>query len=102
MNIFGVWLLTYELWVILGIILIILEVTLDGSFVVFLPLGVASMINGLLMAMQKHAVLKMDILIEHWGHSLVSYGLLALAASTIMRLLKRRLKTEDNPDVNDY
>jgi ABC-type uncharacterized transport system permease subunit len=44
----------------------------------------------------------MDILIEHWGHSLVSYGLLALAASTIMRLLKRRLKTEDNPDVNDY
>ena len=42
----SIWLLQFEIWIIIGIIFILLELT-DGSAIFFLPLGIGSLILSL-------------------------------------------------------
>ena len=47
------WLFLPELWVIAGIILICLEIV-DGSLIFFLPLGLGSILNALILFLQEN------------------------------------------------
>ena len=47
------WLFLPELWIIAGIILICLEIV-DGSLIFFLPLGLGSFLNALILFLQEN------------------------------------------------
>ena len=97
------WLFVQEVWIILGILLIVLEVTMDGSMAIFLPLGLASLVNGLIIYLQETAALGTNtILLDRWENTLISYAALAIAFTIALRFFVRHRRTDTTPDVNDY
>lgn len=97
------WLFIPEVWIILGIILIVIEVTMDGSMAIFLPLGLASLVNGFIIYMQESASLGANtILLDRWENTLISYALLSIAFTFALRFYVRHKRTDTTPDVNDY
>lgn len=97
------WLFIPEVWIILGIILIVLEVTMDGSMAIFLPLGLAALLNGLIIYLQETAALGANtILLDRWENTLISYALLSIVFTLALRFFVRHKRTDTTPDVNDY
>jgi membrane protein implicated in regulation of membrane protease activity len=97
------WLFIFEAWIVLGIILIALEVTLDGSLAIFLPLGIAALINGAVIRIQTSASLDTSfVLLEKWEHTLISYALIAALCSVCLKAIVRNRRADTTPDVNDY
>ena len=97
------WLCIPEVWIILGIIFMLLEVTMDGSMAIFLPLGLASLVNGAIIYLQETTALGADtILLDRWENTLISYAILAIAFTLAMRFFVRHKRTDTTPDVNDY
>jgi len=97
------WLLMPETWVVLGIIMVVLEVTLSGSMVVFLPLGIAMAVNGMLISVSQGMPLDSKMpTIDTWEQTLFSFAVLAVIFSIILRVVARHRRTDDTPDVNDY
>ena len=61
-----------DIWLISGIVLMIIEVFF-GSLVIFLPVGMASLIVGLIYKFQNNFELN---IIENWAYALVLWGCL--------------------------
>ena len=89
------------LWSILGLILIVLELT-DGSKIFFLPFGLASIANGILIYFQNNGSFNETIILKYWHSPLISVGLLAIAFALILRLLSSQKKDDDSSDINEY
>ena len=82
-------------------ILIVLELT-DGSKIFFLPLGLASIANGILIYFQNNGSFNETIILKYWHSPLISVGLLAIAFAVILRLLSSQKKDDDSSDINEY
>ena len=99
----GYWLLQPEIWIIFSIGLIILEVTLDGSKIIFLPLGLAAAANSLLLYLQTKLTPAGALhLIDGWDGALIGFAIFAIIFSIILRRVARHHRTDNTPDVNDY
>ncbi|MEM7209106.1 MAG: hypothetical protein AAF434_14885 [Pseudomonadota bacterium] len=95
------WFFRAEIWVLLGIALLIIEVTLDGSMAIFLPLGLAAMLNAALLFLR--GVWGEDLpLLTEWHHLLVSYLILAVLMTLFVRRYLAAQQKQTEPDVNDY
>jgi membrane protein implicated in regulation of membrane protease activity len=68
-------------WLILGTILIIIELFLIGSFVVFLPAGLAAILVGIIYKIQ---ISFGFIILSSWAFSLVVWGLFSIAMSFLI------------------
>lgn len=83
-------------WLILGTILIIIEIFLIGSFVVFLPAGLAAILIGIIYKIQISTSI---IILASWAYALVIWGLLSIAISF---LIQKYYKDNSSKDINDY
>lgn len=86
-----------DIWLISGIILMIIEVFF-GSLVIFLPVGMASLIVGLIYKFQNNFELN---IIENWAYALVLWGIISIIISY---LIQRYFKNnqDGNKDINSY
>jgi membrane protein implicated in regulation of membrane protease activity len=86
-----------DIWLISGIVLMILEVFF-GSLVIFLPVGMASLIVGLIYKFQNNFALN---IIENWAYALVLWGIISIIISY---LIQRYFKNNEggNKDINSY
>ena len=86
-----------DIWLIAGVILITVEVFF-GSLVLFLPIGLASMIVGLIYKFQNSFELN---IITNWAYALVLWGIISLIFSY---LIQRYLKNnrDNKKDINSY
>tara|TARA_B100000676_G_scaffold67673_1_gene67785 strand:- start:538 stop:819 length:282 start_codon:yes stop_codon:yes gene_type:complete len=83
-------------WLIASVILVLLEIFI-GSLVFFLPLGISSLIVGLILLFQSNTGL---IIISEWPYSLLLWGIISILLSF---LLQKFFKTKGNgKDINDY
>lgn len=83
-------------WLILGTILIIIELFLIGSFVVFLPAGLAAILIGIIYKIQISTSI---IILASWAYALVIWGLLSIAISF---LIQKYYRDNSSKDINDY
>ena len=61
----SIWLLQFEIWIIIGIIFILLELT-DGSAIFFLPLGIGSLILSLYIYLCNIELVSESLILETW------------------------------------
>ena len=92
------WFFLVQFWIILGIIFIGLEI-LDGSLIFFLPIGVASLLNSVLLTLQEHESIFDYIIISQWHHALVSLAIFSFIISYCLRFLNFK---NDKEDINKY
>lgn len=83
-------------WLILGTILIIIELFLIGSFVVFLPAGLAAILVGVIYKIQ---ISIGAIILSSWAFSLVVWGLFSI---TLSFLIQKYYKDNSSKDINNY
>tara|TARA_Y100000385_G_scaffold27452_1_gene25980 strand:+ start:776 stop:1060 length:285 start_codon:yes stop_codon:yes gene_type:complete len=86
-----------DIWLIAGVVLITVEVFF-GSLVLFLPIGLASMIVGLIYKFQNSFELN---IITNWAYALVLWGIISLIFSY---LIQRYFKNnrDNKKDINSY
>ena len=85
-----------DIWLIAGVILITVEVFF-GSLVLFLPIGLASMIVGLIYKFQNNFEVS---IIDNWAYALVLCGIISVIFSY---LIQKFFKNKDNKkDINSY
>ncbi|MDB9898881.1 hypothetical protein OAD25_04290 [Gammaproteobacteria bacterium] len=85
-----------DIWLIAGIILITVEVFF-GSLVLFLPIGLASMIVGLIYKFQNNFEVS---IIDNWAYALVLWGIISVIFSY---LIQKFFKNKGNKkDINSY
>ena len=85
-----------DFWLIASVVLVILEIFI-GSLVFFLPLGISSLIVGLILKFQSNTGV---IIISEWPYSLLLWGVISILLSF---LLQKFFKTKGNgKDINDY
>ena len=97
------WLLLPQFWIIIGLLFIGLEM-LDGSLFFFLPIGIGSLLNALILYIQENYILNSENLshyeiISIWHHSLISLAFFSVVASYSLRYLNVKKNQED---VNNY
>lgn len=92
-DLFNNWLFHYQIWIIIGIVFLFLEL-LDGSLIIFLPLGISSFILSLFIFVLN------NILISEWYLLLVSWAILSTFISYL--LTKFWKKGHHNKDINIY
>ena len=85
-----------DIWLIAGVILITVEVFF-GSLVLFLPIGLASMIVGLIYKFQNNFEAS---IIDNWAYALVLWGIISVIFSY---LIQKFFKNKGNKkDINSY
>ena len=85
-----------DIWLIAGVILITVEVFF-GSLVLFLPIGLASMVVGLIYKFQNNFEVS---IIDNWAYALVLWGIISVIFSY---LIQKFFKNKDNKkDINSY
>ena len=85
-----------DIWLIAGVILITVEVFF-GSLVLFLPIGLASMIVGLIYKFQNNFEVS---IIDNWAYALVLWGIISVIFSY---LIQKFFKNKGNKKViNSY
>ena len=87
------WFLLVEFWIIVGIVFIFLE-TIDGSLIFFLPIGIGSLFNALLLFIQNDYPF-----LSLWHQSLVSVAIFSLIISFAIRFFHAR---DNEDDINKY
>ena len=92
------WLFLPELWIIAGIILICLEI-IDGSLIFFLPLGLGSFLNALILFLQENESIFDYQIISVWHHSLATLALFSLIISFSLKWFS---KNKSEEDINKY
>ncbi len=87
-------------WFILGIILIIIEVFFIGSMVFILPVGLASILNGIvLLILNTLNILKLEK--THWFIPMISLSLFSFIFLFLIQYFLKNNKTK-NKDINEY
>ena len=86
-----------DIWLIAGVILITVEVFF-GSLVLFLPVGLASMIVGLIYKFQNNFELN---IIDSWAYALVLWGIISIIFSYLIQRFFKNNK-DNKKDINSY
>ena len=85
-----------DIWLIAGVVLITVEVFF-GSLVLFLPIGLASMIVGLIYKFQNNFEVS---IIDNWAYALVLWGIISVIFSyLIQKFFKNKVNKKD---INSY
>ncbi len=85
-----------DIWLIAGVVLITVEVFF-GSLVLFLPIGLASMVVGLIYKFQNNFEVS---IIDNWAYALVLWGIISVIFSY---LIQKFFKNKGNKkDINSY
>ena len=84
-----------DIWLIMSAVLIIFEIFI-GSLVFFLPLGISSLIVGMILKIQENTDLS---IINEWSHSLVLWGIISIIMSFV---IQKYFKKNKKKDVNNY
>ena len=96
----SIWLLQFEIWIIIGIIFILLELT-DGSAIFFLPLGLSSFVTSSYVFALKNMFLPSILFFDKWYEILLLWALLGLLISFLLVRFWKKASTTDD-DVNNY
>ena len=72
---------------------------IDGSFIFFLPIGVGSLINAIILYLQENEIILKEYILNYWYHTFISLGISSLIISFILQKLSKK---SANKDVNDY
>jgi len=97
MSIIAEWLINPEIWIIIGIIFVILEVFVAGM--VALPIGLAAFGMSILVYVDGKYWLADQRLVSSWENILIVFSALTVICVIALRYL---LKKEDRPDINKY
>ena len=89
----SIWLLQFEIWIIIGIIFILLELT-DGSAIFFLPLGIGSLILSLYIYLCNIELISESLSLETWYFALVVWAILSLITSILISLARKKYSNE--------
>ena len=89
------------LWVILGIFLILFELT-DGSKIFFLPFGLGSIANSGLIFFQNNGSFNQTVLLKYWHSPLISLALFAAFFAITLRVFSKSAEHDKNTDINNY
>jgi|TARA_B110001454_G_scaffold62598_1_gene60915 membrane protein implicated in regulation of membrane protease activity len=92
-----VFLYTGNIWLIIGLALAILELTI-GTLIFFLPMGVSGIITGLFLKLQENNVL--SVLLDNWAQTLTFWAVLSLILSLLLNFIV--LKKDASKDINQY
>jgi len=90
------WLTIWQFWLLLAVILLLIEINLDGSFYIFLPTSVASLVLTLIYLPLFYSV----FIPKSWQFSIVLFSALSLILSVLIRRFTTKPKTER--DINQY
>jgi len=85
-----------DIWLIAGVVLITVEVFF-GSLVLFLPIGLASMIVGLIYKFQNNFEVS---IVDNWAYALVLWGIISVIFS--YRIQKFFKNKGNKKDINSY
>ena len=98
------WIFQPQVWVILGIIFILLEIT-DGSAIFVLPMGISAEIIALLVYSVNESIVPYSLIPAAWYWLLVywiSFAVLATLSIIKFRNYKAKKAGSGSGDVNDY
>lgn len=91
-------------WLLLGVTLLLLELV-DGSFIIFLPSGLGSWFNALLLKLQLEGMLFDRLVFDSWDDLLVCFALstgVAIVALRILAKQRKRGQPSKSDDINTY
>ena len=88
---------TGNIWLIIGLTLAILELTI-GTLIFFLPMGVSGLITGLFLKLQENNVL--SVFLDNWALTLAFWAILSLILSLLLNFIV--LKKDTSKDINQY
>ncbi len=91
-------------WLLLGVTLLLLELV-DGSFILFLPSGLGSWFNALLLKLQLEGMLFDRLVFDSWDDLLVCFALSTGAAIVALRVFvkqRKRGQPSESDDINTY
>ncbi|MDE0242254.1 MAG: hypothetical protein OXI95_05145 [bacterium] len=94
------WLFQPELWVILGIILIVVDIMVGFGLIV-LPVGVAALLVGVALYGDSRQLFGDANLFTSWCMILILFAVLSIVALGLIRLAFQRSKS-DGDDINRY
>ena len=92
-----VFLFSGDVWLIIGLILAIMELS-NGTLIVFLPMGVSGLLTGALLKLQENETL--SGLINSWSSALIFWAVVSLGLSLLLNFIVK--KKQVTKDVNDY
>jgi len=96
------WCFDPQVWIILGILLIIADVFLGYDFFV-LPTGVAAFIIAAVLHGQEAQWIEGTVLFSTWHQVMISYAVLSILSIVGLRfVLQRKRKNNVEEDINDY
>ena len=87
-------------WLILGLILVVVEVLFIGSMVFILPIGLAAILNGIILFFVTLNT-AIDLTLNDWYLPMVSLSVFSFIFLFLIQKLIKRNKSK-NLDVNDY
>ena len=87
-------------WLILGLVLVVVEVLFIGSMVFILPIGLAAILNGIILFFVTLNT-AIDLTLNDWYLPMVSLSVFSFIFLYLIQKLIKRNKSK-NLDVNDY
>ena len=87
-------------WLILGLVLVVVEVLFIGSMVFILPIGLAAILNGIILFFVTWNT-SIDLTLNDWYLPMVSLSVFSFIFLFLIQKLIKRNKSK-NLDVNDY
>lgn len=87
-------------WLILGLVLVVVEVLFIGSMVFILPIGLAAILNGIILFFVTLNTSK-DLTLNDWYLPMISLSVFSFIFLFLIQKLIKRNKSK-NLDVNDY
>ena len=100
MDALNYWSYVTEVWIILGLILIIGDVFLGFNFFV-LPIGIAALIMSALVYVDNNEVFGPIVLFSDWKVVIFWFALLSMVSVGLLKYFFQR-NQKDEPDVNNY
>src|SRR5210317_379250 len=90
-----------EIWLSLGLLLVILEMTMDGSMTFFLPLGIGCAFTAVGLAGCADNPAGLCSAYTRWYYLLAMTGVAAIIAAVLLRRAFHNTQTQEN-DVNKF
>ena len=87
-------------WLILGLVLVVAEVLFIGSMVFILPIGLAAILNGIILFFVTLNT-SIDLTLNDWYLPMISLSIFSFIFLFLIQKLIKRNKSK-NLDVNDY
>ena len=104
-SLISFWIYVPLVWVIIGIIAILLELT-DGSRVFFLPIGLAAMVVAAHLQLVFTNIVSSSLLPEAWYWLAMEWMIVAAAISVLLVVFRTQMMpgdaASDDEDINRY